>query len=149
MVTVTRTDPVSDDALRLIAGSEAEQAALYPPEDRFAASPDQLVADDVRFFVAYFEGEALGCCGYAVCDGYGELKRMYAEPAARGTGIASALIEAVETAARAEGIALMRLETGQLSPAAIGLYTRHGYIRRGPFGDYPENGSSVFMEKPL
>ena len=149
MVTVTRTDPLSPDALRLIEGSEAEQSALYPPEDRFAFSPQQLVDEEVRFFVARVKGRALGCCGYAVYDGYAELKRLFAEPEARGTGVAAALIETIEDAARAEGVHLMRLETGQLSPAAIGFYTRHGYIRRGPFGDYPENPSSVFMEKPL
>ncbi|WP_227286352.1 GNAT family N-acetyltransferase [Boseongicola sp. H5] len=149
MITVTRADPFSEDALRLIAGSEEEQSALYPPEDRFAMSPEQLIENDVRFFVARIDGTALGCCGYTVFDSYAELKRMFAAPEARGTGLASALLEALEDAARAEGIRLMRLETGRLSPAAIGLYTRHGYIRRGPFGDYPDNASSIFMEKPL
>ncbi len=43
----------------------------------------------------------------------------------------------------------MRLETGERSTEAIRAYERLGYHRCGPFGAYLENGSSVFMEKPL
>ncbi len=56
---------------------------------------------------------------------------------------------ALEAEARARGLDLMRLETGEDSPEAIRAYERVGYARRGPFGDYEENGSSVFMERRL
>jgi len=41
------------------------------------------------------------------------------------------------------------LETGNLLTAAIALYERAGFKRRGPFGDYPDAATSIFMEKPL
>ncbi|MFQ6553585.1 GNAT family N-acetyltransferase [Aestuariibius insulae] len=147
--TVTRIDPLHPDALRLIDGSEAEQSALYPPHLRYAFSPQQLIDDDVRFYIACRGGAALACGGYGAYDSYAELKRIYVDPAHRGTGLADAIIAACEAEAAAEGLPLMRLETGEASPAALRIYTRLGYARRGPFGEYKENGSSVFMEKAL
>lgn len=146
---IERTSPLDPKALILIECSEREQAALYPPEVRFAFSPQQLVDGDVRFFVGC-DGETPATCGgYGNYGTYGELKRIYVAPGYRGAGWADALIAACEDHARAEGLAMMRLETGLASPAAIRLYARLGYDDRGPFADYVENGSSVFMEKRL
>ncbi|RMF38054.1 MAG: GNAT family N-acetyltransferase, partial [Alphaproteobacteria bacterium] len=47
------------------------------------------------------------------------------------------------------GLPLLRLETGEDSPDALAFYAKSGFARRGPFGEYRENGSSVFMEKRL
>lgn len=142
--------PVTDpDALRLIGESEAEQAALYPPEVRHAFSPDQLIAAGVAFMLARRDGAAVGCGGVAPLAGYGELKRIFTTAAARGSGVARAVVIALEAEALRRGLPLMRLETGEASTAALALYARLGYVRRGPFGAYRENGSSVFMEKRL
>ncbi|QDL91149.1 GNAT family N-acetyltransferase [Paroceanicella profunda] len=148
-LSLRETDPFAPEALALIAGSEAELAAIYPPEARFAFSPQELVEAGVRFLVAWRGGAAVGCGGVAPCAGYGELKRMYAAPAARGTGVAPALLAGLEEIARGLGLPLMRLETGTDSHAAIGLYTRSGYRPCPAFGTYTDNGSSVFMEKSL
>lgn len=148
-VEVTAAHPLSADALAMIAGSEAELASIYPPEVRFAFSPQQLVDGGVAFFVARAGGRAVGCGGLAPCEGYGELKRIYTDPAMRGRGVARAVIAALEDEARRRGLTVVRLETGGDSPAALGLYRRLGYVDRGPFGAYRENGSSLFMEKRL
>ena len=149
MKAITRIDPLHPDALVLIDGSEQEQAALYPPHLRSAFSPQQLVDGAVRFFVGHDNGTPASCGGYGHYGGFGELKRIYVAPAYRGAGWSDAIIRACEDHARDEGLPLMRLETGLASPAAIKLYGRHGYLPRGHFGDYVENGSSVFMEKAL
>lgn len=148
-VDVRPVDVMSEAALELIAGSEAELASLYAPEVRSAFSPQQLVDAEVHFVVAFADGRPMACGGFAPCDGFAELKRMFTRPEARGRRLAAAVIAALETEARARGFPLMRLETGEASPEAIALYTRLGYARRGPFGTYVENGSSVFMEKAL
>lgn len=142
-------DPLEPDAQAMIGESEAELAALYPPEVRFAFSPDQLVAAGVRFFLAERDGRPVGCGGLAVLDRYGELKRIFTTGPARRQGVARALVGRLEGEARSLGLPVVRLETGARSPEAIALYARLGYGFRGPFGAYAENGSSVFMEKAL
>jgi putative acetyltransferase len=135
------------DALRLIGESEAELASIYPPEVRYALSPEQLMAVGARFVVARVDGVAMGCGGVALFEDYAELKRIFTTKAARGRGVAKAIVSALEDIAMSAGISVVRLETGLASPDAIALYKRLGYQDIGPFGDYVENGSSVFMEK--
>lgn len=144
-----RDDALGPDALAMIAESEAEQAALYPPEVRYAFSPEQLLNANVRFLIAYHVSKVVGCGGVAPCDGYGELKRIFVTQSARNRGIASRVVAALEEVGRADGHKLMRLETGLASPDALALYARMGYVQIGPFGPYVDNGSSVFMEKRL
>lgn len=149
MLSIERDDDLSPDALALIEGSEKELAALYPPEVRYAFSPDELREAGVRFVVGRAGGRPVACGGVAILDGYGELKRVFVDPAHRGAGHAGSIVAALEDVARAAGVDLMRLETGLASPEAIGLYRRLGYRERGPFGTYVDNGSSVYMEKRL
>jgi putative acetyltransferase len=56
---------------------------------------------------------------------------------------------ALDSEARAQGLAVMRLETGDTLYTAHRLYQRHGFTLCGPFGDYVEGPHSVFMEKRL
>ena len=148
-VELRRDDPLGPDALAMIGESEAELAAIYPLEVRYAFSPTQLVEAGVVFLTARLDGRVVGCGGMAPCDGYGELKRIFVTRSARGRRLAAAIIAALEDEARARGLPIMRLETGASSPEAIRAYQRLGYLRCGPFGGYAENGSSVFMEKAL
>ncbi len=144
-----RDDALSADALAMIAESEAELAALYPPEVRYAFSPEQLTEAQVRFLTVYRDGKVIGCGGMAPCEGYGELKRVFVTRSARGKGVAAQIVAGLEDLGRAEGFNVMRLETGLASPDALALYRKLGYREIGAFGAYEENGSSVFMEKAL
>lgn len=146
-VVLRRDDTLGPDALAMIHASEAELASIYPPEVRYAFSPEQLTDAGVAFLVAYRNGEAVGCGGVAMYDGFAELKRIFVTKAARGARIAAQIVDGLEAIALAEGREVLRLETGEASPDAIRMYERIGYAQRGPFGDYVENGSSVFMEK--
>ena len=146
---ITRDDGLGPDALALIGQSEAELAALYPPEVRYAFSPDELRDAGVAFIVGHQDAKPVACGGVALLDGYGELKRIFVARECRGQGHAETVVAALEEIARGAGLPLMRLETGLASPEAIRFYTRIGYDRIGPFGTYEENGSSVYMEKTL
>lgn len=151
-LTLTRDDAIGPAALAMIGESEAELAGLYPPDVRYAFSPQELTDAGVHFLVAYRDGAPIGCGGYATLAGpprYGELKRIFVTKAARGQRLAERIVAGLEDAARTDGLPCIRLETGLASPEAIRLYERLGYAHIGPFGSYEENGSSVFMEKQL
>ena len=148
-VQLRRDDTLGPNALAMIEESEAELASIYPPEVRYAFSPEELTDAGVAFLVAYRDGLTVGCGGVAFYDGYAELKRIFVTKAARGARIAAQIVGGLEKIAGDAGLGLMRLETGEASPEAIRLYERLGYARCGPFADYEENGSSVFMEKRL
>ena len=80
---------------------------------------------------------------------YGEIKRMFVKPEARGHRIAEKILYELDTVARSEGIERLVLETGVRQPKAIRLYERCGYTVRGSFGGYSDDFVSVFMEKRL
>lgn len=148
-IELRRDDGLGPDALAMIGESEAELVAIYRPEVRYAFSPHQLREAGVVFVTAHLDGGVAGCGGMAPCDEYGELKRIFVTREARGRRVAALIIGRLEDEARARGLPLMRLETGDASPEALRAYERLGYRRRGPFGPYVENGSSIFMEKAL
>ncbi len=143
-------DPLTEDALGLIEGSEAALRAVYTPDECFAYSPKELAAPNVRFYLARNgQGAPMGCVAAADMGTYVEVKRLFVSPEAQGTGLGRALMAHLEADAKAAGHTLVRLETGDLLVSACALYERIGYMRRGPFGDYEEAEASTFMEKAL
>ena len=149
-IQIAEERPDQGEAVELLRQSDAFAVALYPPEHRYMIDMPGLLAGNVRFFVARRGGTALGCMAL-VRSGpdRGELKRCFVTDAARGQGVGFALLRAAEAAAREQGMRLIQLETGNLNQAALRLYRGNGFHERGPFGAYPDNGVSVFMEKTL
>jgi putative acetyltransferase len=146
-------DPHDTAAAALLAQSDAYMAALYPAESNHMESAASLTQPHVLFLGAWLDGTLAGC-GAAKrmrdeAGDYGEIKRVFVPPAFRGHGIARALMSGLEAHLREHGIALARLETGVSQPEALGLYRALGYVIRGPFGAYPPDPYSVFMEKRL
>jgi putative acetyltransferase len=151
---IERTTTPSDDVRSLIAELEDSLAAEYPPEQRHGLALDAIFQPHIQFFVARLDGAAVGCAGVALFADLAEVKRMYVRPAARGRGIAEALLARIETVTRDAGLARLCLETGDRQLAAIRVYSRAGFARCGAFGAYatmPPAGiaTSVFFEKYL
>lgn len=150
-----RSEPADQpDVTALIAELDAYQATLYPPESCYALDLHALSQAHVLFAVARTaDGRAVGCGAVVLARpadaAPGELKRMYVQPAHRGGGTANRLLAWLEAEARARGCPGVMLETGIHQPAALAFYARHGYARRGPFADYPDDPLSVFMHKNL
>lgn len=149
MIIVARTDPHDPQATALLKQSHALMESLFPPEDNFYLDIDDLVTDDIYFFTARIGDDILGTGALKAKDGYGELKSMFVDEAARGKGVADAIMRQLEDQARELTLPMLRLETGNLLHAAHKLYARHGFTECGVFGDYVEAKSSIFMEKPL
>jgi putative acetyltransferase len=74
---------------------------------------------------------------------------MYVAPAARGRRVGRLILDRLLEHARGKGIAVLRLETGDKQMEALSLYRSVGFANRGPFADYPDNESSIYMELRL
>jgi putative acetyltransferase len=150
MITAARESPRQPDVIALVRQSDALMQSLYPAESNHLVDIESLAAFNVHFFVARERGRALGCGAFVLGEpGQAEMKRVFVDPAARGKGVARALMEALEREAAQLGVTLMRLETGIKQPEAIALYRKFGYTERGPFGNYQPDPLSLFMEKRL
>lgn len=154
-ILIRPTRPDHPQVVALLAALDEYLASLYAPEDNHILDVQALLAPEVHFLAAWQGDRIVGCGAVrrmpaeAETGGvpYGEIKRMYVDPALRGQRLAERLLHALEDALAAEGIGQALLETGSDQHAAVRLYERCGYVRRGPFGGYPDNGLSVFYEK--
>ena len=158
IVTITVEPPRQPEVERLLDGSTAHAQSLYPPESNFLLDVATLERPEVAFYVARDGERAVGIAALvadtdaetdATAPARGELKRMFVDPAARGRGVAGALLARIEADASARGIREIVLETGDLHDAAQALYTRHGYREIPQFGQYVGEPHSVCFAKPL
>ena len=141
----------------LLAALDDYLGSLYPPEENHILGVADLLVPSVLFLAAFDGDEIVGCGavrrmpGEPATEGaaYGEIKRMYVKPQARGRRIAERLLAALEDSLGGHGIDRSLLETGSRQPQALRLYERAGYRARAPFGGYEENGTSLFLEKRL
>jgi len=132
----------------LIDELDAYLYSLYPADKVYALDIASLLRPEVLFAVVRdAAGVAVGCGAIVIGRDYGEIKRMYVRPQARGRGAARQLMLALEARAFAHGCRTFMLETGPTLTQALLLYERLGYQTRGPFGDYRDDPLSVFMEK--
>lgn len=142
--------PDQPDVIALIAELDAYQDSLYPPEARYALDLSVLVQPHVLFAVARdVAGQAVACGAIVLEAEFGELKRMFVSPSARGQGVGRRLLSLLEDEAAARGCRTVALETGPYQPEALGLYAACGYQRCGPYGNYADHSLSVFMQKAL
>ena len=136
----------------LTAASVSEMAGLYggrhgsgatprahefnPPEGVFGARPPRRRTGRLRG-ISRFDSST------------GEIRRMYASPAARGQGVAQALLAELLSGARALGYGRVRLETGNAQLPAIRLYERAGFEQIPCWGPYATDERSLCFELAL
>lgn len=148
MVPVAWDDP---DAVRLRAALLAEVDARYGFPDNDPGMT--LTKDDIAIFLVARDprsGAAVGCGGLRVLSSTeAEIKRMYVSPTARGSGVAAALLRAIESHARELGIARIMLETTVVQPEAIRFYQREGYEQIENFDPYVGRDDSLCFAKEL
>lgn len=78
-----------------------------------------------------------------------EVKRVYVEPAARGTGLSRALMAELERVAAEAGAARLILQTGDRQPDAVALYEKIGYTRIPVYPPYLAIDFSECFEKQV
>jgi putative acetyltransferase len=166
-ITIQREDPAQPDVRALIAALDALMSGLYPAESNHLLDIETLRGPGIKFFVARYDGVAVGCGAYRLLDlnhgadtapsnhgadtapSHGEIKRMFVTPIARGMRLGWRLLQHLETDAHVAGVKRLSLETGIDQPEAIGLYERAGYVESPPFGAYQPDPLSVFMTKAI
>ncbi len=156
-IDIRRERPDHPQVVAALGRLDVYLASLYEPVANHILSVQELLAAEVNFFAAWQGDRLVGTAAVRRMPGepdtggavYGEIKRMYVEPALRGQRLGRRLIDVLEAALRGQGVAWALLETGEHQQEAVRLYERCGYTRRGPFGGYADNGLSVFMHKQV
>ena len=128
----------------LLVAREGDMPSIvdaYYAKDSYAT----LIADLPRIHarpkgdivLAVFDGDVVGCAMYypLAMPGVTEIKRVFVDANARGTGAGRAMIEDCMKRARADGYTRMVLDTAINLPEAIALYGRLGFQPCAPFYD--------------
>jgi GNAT superfamily N-acetyltransferase len=144
---VVRVPITHPDAARLVEEVQQEYVARYGGRDDTPLEPAYFDAPNGAFFVGYLDGVPVATGAWrrrtdvvvGGTDRTAEVKRMYVVPAARGCGLARAMLAHLEQTAREAGAKVMVLETGTGQPEAIALYESSGYERIPGFGFYRES----------
>ena len=150
-IEIAPVNPMLPEVLEMIAELDALMHALYPIESAHLTDPAKLADAPNRFYGARVDGVIRGCGGFLVTDqGYGEVKRIFVSPKARGFGLGRAVMDHLEREARSLGLSRLKLETGIYQPEALGLFEVCGYAVCERFGDYPEGDpNSIFYQNIL
>ena len=138
------------DAIALRTAQRVELTERYGTPDS-EPGPAPTAADTAVFLLARDgDGRAIGCGALRERgEGAGEVKRMYVVPFRRRSGVARAVLAALEEEATRRGWTLLKLETGTEQPDAMAFYERHGYRRIPNFGHYADSELSVCYEREL
>ncbi len=138
-------------ARRLVRAVLADLGQRYGGKgDETPVEPAEFEPPAGAFLVAWRGGTAVGCGGWRSHGaGVAELKRMYTMPQARGTGVARALLSAIEDDARRAGRHRIILECGTRQPEALSLYEKCGYRRVPNYGFYAAAADCVSYGRDL
>lgn len=146
------------DAVKLNDQVQLEYVARYGDGDVTFMDAAHFDPPHGLYLLAYDEdGQPVASGGWRTqdaspegfSDGDAEIKRMFVVAAARGRGLARAILARLEASAAAAGRIRMVLETGELQQEAIALYRSCGYEDVPKFGHYRDHELSVCMGKVL
>jgi len=124
----------------LLAEYFASRAASFPAsmgEYRTVfPAPEQFVPPHGVFLVVEEHGMDVGCGGIRqLGPGRFEVKHLWVQPPARGTGLGRRLLAELESRARELGALETVLDTNASQAAAAALYRSTGYVEIEPYND--------------
>lgn len=148
-VQILRTDSSNPDFAALQRRLDEFLAVLNGDQDAFYAQHNKTNALPT-VVVAYGEAGPVGIGAFRPIDDEAvEIKRMFVDPASRGTGAGEAILAELESWAKEAGYAKAVLETSKRLEPAIRLYTRTGYAVIPNYGPYVHVEDSVCMAKTM
>jgi DNA-binding MarR family transcriptional regulator/GNAT superfamily N-acetyltransferase len=141
-VHITPTDPEHPDAQYCLAEYVAElnrrSTRGFDPSVGATALPHEVRPPAGQFFVAYLQGEPIGCGAVKHhANAPAEIKRMWIAPQARGLGLGRRLLDTLEACAGQGGAEVARIETSAALIEALSLYRSTGWEEVPPFNDEP------------
>ena len=149
MFAIQYADPRHTEIRDLLIESHKLMQLLYANHQDHSFSINELCENSVRFLGAKTEKTFVGCAALKLHEGYGEIKSLFAASNHRGKGVGKALLSALEREAVKLHLPCLKLKTGALLREATGLYVKAGFQFCGPFGQYEDDGVSLFMNKSL
>jgi GNAT superfamily N-acetyltransferase len=141
-VELVAVDPDHEDARSCLEHYTEElnrrSDRTFDPTVGATARPDEVRPPAGNFFVAYLDGEPIGCGAVKhPPDAPAHIKRMWIAPRARGLGLGRRLLSTLEAAARDAGATTALIETNSDLTEALALYTSTGWETVDPFNDEP------------
>ncbi len=147
MTSLVKTDAKNEDFIALVAALDADLSERDGEEHGFYHQFNSI--DQLKYVVVlYANDKPLGCGAIKTIDTETvEVKRMYVVPNARGKGIATKILKALEHWAAILGFKSCILETGKRQPEAIALYEKNGYAKIANYGQYQGVKNSICFQK--
>jgi putative acetyltransferase len=145
---IAAIDPAADDVRALLDRHVAFAVEVTPPGHVHALDSEGLSDPTVTLFGARRDGVLLGVGALKQLDEtHGELKSMHTDVAARGQGVAMAIVDHLLVVAAERNYRQVSLETGTMEAfaPARALYAKAGFVTCEPFADYWSNPNSVCM----
>jgi putative acetyltransferase len=148
-IILKRTSNSDADFKSLISQLDQYLAVVNGEQNAFYA-PNNVLDPLDTVVIAYYNDKPVGCGCFKKYDASSvEIKRMYVNPNIRGKGIASKVLNELETWAKEQGFTQTVLETGVKLDDANALYRKQGYHIVPNYGPYPGVDNSVCMAKAL
>lgn len=149
VVTTIRTDATNPDFIQLVKHLDTYLAEIDGEDHLFYAQFNKV--DQMKYVVvAYVNGNPAGCGAIKdYAPGIMEIKRMYTSPESRGKGVATMVLNELESWAAEMSFDKCLLETGKKQQDAIRLYNRNGYQIVSNYGKYVDIENSVCFEKRI
>lgn len=149
MIEIKRTNSNDIHFQNLVRQLDGDLKNFYNDEQSIYEEYNKI--DEIKYvIVAYEEGEPVGCGAIKeYSESIMEVKRMFVPPTKRGKGIASIILNGLESWSNELNIKTCILETLKTKPDAIRLYEKNGFKIIPNFGQYENLENSLCFEKIL